>query len=67
MPVFQYSALDKEGNAVTGVLDADSPREAREKLRMKKVFVSEITRAESAPSATAEAPWWKTLLPKARG
>jgi general secretion pathway protein F len=67
MPVFQYSALDKDGNAVTGVLDADSPREAREKLRIRRVFVSEISMAAAAPSGSKEAPWWKAFLPKGRG
>lgn len=42
MPVYQYKALDPEGNPANGVVDADSPREARVKLKAKNLFVTEI-------------------------
>ena len=38
MPVFEYSALDKKGKAVNGVLDADSIQDVRQKLRTSDVF-----------------------------
>jgi general secretion pathway protein F len=67
MPVFQYKALDRDGNAVTGVLDADSPRDAREKLRHRRIFVSAIEPAESAVSKAETPRGLKTLLPRWRG
>jgi len=38
MPVFEYSALDRRGKSTTGVIDADSPTGARQKLRNKDIF-----------------------------
>jgi len=67
MPVFQYKALDREGKAVSGVLDADSPRDAREKLRLRRVFVSEIARAPELASGPAEAGGFRRFLPRFRG
>jgi general secretion pathway protein F len=43
MPVFEYKALNAKGRNAAGVIDADTPRDAREKLRMQKVYVTEIT------------------------
>ncbi len=34
MPVYEYKALDENGAAVSGILDADSPKAARQKLRV---------------------------------
>lgn len=42
MAVFEYKALDSKGRSATGVIDADTPREAREKLRRQDVFVTEM-------------------------
>ncbi|MHC5040323.1 MAG: type II secretion system F family protein, partial [Planctomycetota bacterium] len=67
MPVFHYKALDKEGNAVVGVLDADSPRDAREKLRHRKIFVSEIRKAEEVSKKPGAKPGAKRWVPRARG
>lgn len=33
MPVYEYSALDVKGNTLSGIVDADSPAAARQKLR----------------------------------
>jgi general secretion pathway protein F len=33
MPVYEYTALDVKGNTVSGIVDADSPAAARQKLR----------------------------------
>jgi len=38
MPVFEYSALNIKGKAVTGVIDAESAVAVRQKLRTSKVF-----------------------------
>jgi len=42
MAVFEYKALDSNGKTATGVIDADTSREAREKLRKQNVFVTEM-------------------------
>lgn len=43
MPVYQYKALDQKGEPATGIVDASSPREAREKLRNRSLFVTDMT------------------------
>lgn len=42
MAVYEYKALDSNGRSKTGVIDADTPREAREKLRKQDVFVTDM-------------------------
>lgn len=42
MPIFQYKAYTAGGGTTTGVIDADTAREARTRLRRDQVFVSEI-------------------------
>lgn len=42
MPVFNYKALKEDGSPDQGVIDADSPKEARTKLRGKKLMVTEL-------------------------
>jgi general secretion pathway protein F len=42
MAVFEYKALDASGKNTTGVIDADTAREARDKLRKQDVFVTEM-------------------------
>lgn len=46
MPVFNYKALDGRGEQTTGIIDASSAREAREKLRNRKLFVTEMVAAK---------------------
>lgn len=43
MPVYNYKALDASAKATTGVIDAETPRDAREKLRGRKVYVTELS------------------------
>ena len=38
MPVYEYTALDIKGKTISGVIDADSSRTARQKLRTSKIF-----------------------------
>src|SRR2546423_960939 len=47
MPVFQYKALNAKGDATQGVVDADTPKEAREKLRTRNIYVTEMSTVES--------------------
>ena len=42
MPSFEYTAIDKAGRKVKGSLDADSVRGARQKLRSRDIFPTEI-------------------------
>ncbi len=47
MPVFEYEALNGSGKAVRGIIDAESARTARTKLKSQGVYPTEI-REESA-------------------
>ena len=42
MPVYEYTALDINGKTISGVIDADNPRTARQKLRASNNFPVEI-------------------------
>ncbi len=42
MPVYNYKALKEDGSPDGGVIDADSPKEARSKLRGKKLLVTDL-------------------------
>jgi type II secretory pathway component PulF len=66
MPIFQYKAFSAGGAVTSGVIDADTTRDARQRLRRENLLVSEIhetrggrrvqrTRARSAASSTASA------------
>lgn len=45
MPVFEWRGYDAQGRNATGVVDADSPREARLKLRRQNVLVTSLAEA----------------------
>jgi general secretion pathway protein F len=61
MPVYEYKALDASGNSVRGVIDADSPKEARHKLRMQSLFTTGVKEAEKAVTLTSEVKVRKVL------
>ncbi|MHC5066028.1 MAG: type II secretion system inner membrane protein GspF [Planctomycetota bacterium] len=42
MPIFEYKAVDSANKNCKGIIDADSPREARLKLRNDSLFVTDI-------------------------
>ena len=48
MPVYDYKGLTPSGGTKTGIVDADSPREARLKLRAQNVMVTDIKQREAA-------------------
>jgi len=48
MPVFAYRGLSSNGRSVSGVVDADSPRTARGKLRGMGVFPTDVTEEAAA-------------------
>jgi len=60
MPVFAYRGLSTQGRTVNGVVDADSARTARGKLRSMGVFPTEISEEIAARSAISIRDW----LPK---
>jgi general secretion pathway protein F len=43
LPVYEYKALNAKGRAAAGVVDAETARDAREKLRHQKIYVTQIT------------------------
>jgi general secretion pathway protein F len=48
MPVFAYHGLAPNGRSVNGVIDADSPRTARGKLRELGIFPTDLAEEEAA-------------------
>src|SRR5216117_3408775 len=42
MAVFEYAGLDGAGKATKGIIDADSPKAARTRLRKQGVFPTEV-------------------------
>ncbi len=61
MPVFAYRGLSPEGRNVAGVVDADSARSARGKLRANGIFPTEITEESAAPRTSALREWLASL------
>jgi general secretion pathway protein F len=59
MPVFAYRALSAKGQSIAGVIDADSPRTARGKLRELGIFPTEL--AEEARAEQTRS--WREFLP----
>jgi len=54
MPVYEYSALNQKGKSTAGVIDADSPVDARQKLRTDMLFPVSIEEvAERSPDQTS--------------
>ena len=54
MPVYAYKGLSTEGRAVAGVVDAESPRSARLKLRRTGVFPTDLNE-DRAPAGRRRA------------
>lgn len=52
MPVFEYTALDRSGKSSNGIIDADSPVAARQKLRGSGMFPVEVKESASASAPT---------------
>ncbi len=47
MAVFAYKAINHKGKNVKGVIDAESIRDARQKLKSKKIFPTELNESTS--------------------
>ncbi len=61
MPVFAYRGLAANGRSVNGVIDADSARAARGKLRELGVYPTDL--AEEASRAAGARPSLKSFIP----
>jgi general secretion pathway protein F len=48
VPIYEYRALRTAGDEVTGVVDADTGRDARRKLRDRGVFVTQLAEVRRA-------------------
>ena len=51
MSVYEYKGLTSEGRSVNGIIDADSPRLARAKLRKSGIFPTDVLESD-APSTS---------------
>jgi general secretion pathway protein F len=47
MAVYEYKAMDARGKKLQGLVDADSPKAARQKLRREGTFVTEIVEGKA--------------------
>ena len=56
MPVFTYKALNAEGSSEGGVVDADSPKEARLKLKGRKLHVTDLSILEDVAGGSKGRP-----------
>ncbi|MBV8772500.1 MAG: type II secretion system inner membrane protein GspF [Deltaproteobacteria bacterium] len=57
MPVFAYRGLAPNGRTINGVIDADSPRSARGKLRELGIFPTELLPERAAIKTPARQRW----------
>ncbi len=54
MPVYEYTALDIKGKTISGIIDADNSRTARQKLRASRTYPVSIE--EVHDTAAIKAP-----------
>ena len=52
MAVFEYKGFDAKGAAAIGIVDADSPKGARTKLRRQGVFATDVYEQKGGGAAT---------------
>ena len=68
MPVYEYTALDIKGKTVSGIINAESPGTARQKLRASRNFpvsIKEVhdTAAIKAPSSVSIIRYFTRVRP----
>ncbi|UCD87642.1 MAG: type II secretion system inner membrane protein GspF [Desulfobacterales bacterium] len=56
MPVYEYTALNKSGKSVNGIIDADSLLAARQKLRGSGIFPVDVKETSSKPKDIRSGP-----------
>ena len=66
MPIFQYKALAAGGEKRSGVIDADTPRDARALLRKDGLLVSDIREASGRKSKGKAGPKGEGFLARLR-
>ncbi len=54
MAVFEYKALNAQGGQLSGIIDADTPADARAKLRQRGKFPTEIKESEDKVGLQSE-------------
>ncbi len=59
MPVYEYSALDLKGNTLSGIVDADSPSAAKQKIRAAGNYPVAVKEAVSLSAQHANFPLFK--------
>src|SRR5258708_33202496 len=62
MPVFAYRGLGADGRSVNGVVDADSARTARGKLRASGIFPTDLNEESNAAERSAAKREWLPSL-----
>jgi general secretion pathway protein F len=67
MPIYEYKAMTSLGETRTGILDADSPRDAREKLRKNRLHVVNIAARRARGMRREARAQRKFALPIIRG
>jgi len=65
MPVYEYKGLDAKGKETSGIIDADSARTARAKLRKTGTFPTEVT--EQSGGASRKVSGKGKAEPKSKG
>ena len=69
MPVYTYNALNERGKQTRGVINADSPRAARGKLRQEGLFATDLSETGAAESLDGSRnlsglPLWRRVRPQ---
>ena len=59
MPIYQYKAMTPDGKSKGGIIDADSPKEARAALRKDKLLVTDIKLSKGGKAG--EPNWLKKV------
>jgi len=54
MPIFEYKAIDTDNKVKKGIIDADTPRDARLKLKQDKLFVTNIKESKGKKSRAVQ-------------
>ena len=52
MPIYEYKGLDASGGTKTGIIDADTPRDARSRLREQSILVTDLTLSDVSAAAS---------------
>jgi general secretion pathway protein F len=67
MAVFAYRGISTEGRSVSGVVDADSARAAREKLRSSGIFPTDINEERAAAAQAGKSREWTLFRRRGMG